>query len=143
MEMHILPWIKDDIAIEIIGKMIAEQMQQVYKLVADYERKGYSHDSQEVMNDPEHQQLIMRIGEFKAEIDQIYAGKLLEELYKKVDEVYAPHLKKRYMSKKEVGFIKSSEKDTFVSASDFTGQVAENKPPTPKLESATQLSNNH
>ena len=93
MEMQVLPWIKDDVAIEIIGKMIAEQTAQVYKLVEEYKLAGFSYDSQEVLADARYQQFMKRIGDFKQEIDQIYDGNGLDDLYKKVDEEYVPHLK--------------------------------------------------
>lgn len=93
--MQLLPWIKDDIAIEIIGKMIAEQVEQVYQLVDTFEQAGFSHDSQEVVSDPHYLQLMARIGDFKAEIDQIYDGHQVEEIHKKVDEEYVPHLNRR------------------------------------------------
>ncbi|UFH52796.1 hypothetical protein [Spirosoma sp. KNUC1025] len=92
MEMHVLPWIKDDIAIEIIGKMIAEQNEQLYKLVGEYNQAGFAYNSQEVLTDSRYQQLMKQIGDFKKEIDQIYAGEGVEELYKKVDQEYVPHL---------------------------------------------------
>ena len=92
MEMQVLPWIKDDIAIEIIGKMIAEQTKQLYKLVEEYKQAGLNYDSAEVAKDIRYQQLMVMIGEFKKEIDQIYNGEGLAELYKKVDQEYVPHL---------------------------------------------------
>ena len=95
MEMHVLPWIKDDVAIEIIGRMSAEQVEQLYELLADYKQAGFEQDSQEVSNDSRYQQLMNRIGEFRAEIDQIYEGSNLEELHRKVDEEYVPHLNRR------------------------------------------------
>lgn len=55
MELQILSWIKDDIAIEIIGKMIAEQMQQVYKLVDEYKQIGLNYDSPEIAKDVRYQ----------------------------------------------------------------------------------------
>lgn len=116
MEMHVLPWIKKDIAIEIIGKMIAEQMEQVYKLVADYREKGFGYDSQEVINDARYQQLLERIGYFKQEIDQVYDGERLEALYKKVDEEYVPHLKMISLQAEEAPVVTkfSDETDGFV-----------------------------
>lgn len=92
MDMQVLPWIKDDIAIEVIGKMIAEQMEYIYKLTDEYKQAGFGPNSQELLMDAHYRQIMTRIGELKAEIDQIYDGKRLEELYRKVDEVYVPHL---------------------------------------------------
>lgn len=95
MEMHLLPWIKDDIAIEIIGRMSAEQVEQLYALLADYKQAGVEQDSQEVLDDPRYQLLMNRIGNFKAEIDQIYEGSNVDEIHRKVDEEYVPHLNRR------------------------------------------------
>lgn len=44
MGMHLLPWIKDDIAIEVIGKMIAEQNEQLF-VVEEYKQAGFSYKS--------------------------------------------------------------------------------------------------
>lgn len=33
MEMRVLPWIKDDITVEIIGKMIADQNRSLINIV--------------------------------------------------------------------------------------------------------------
>lgn len=90
--MHVLPWIKDDIAIEIIGKMIAEQTEQLYALLREFASHGFDRNDPDVVSHPKYQQLIKAISDFKAEIDDIYAGVNLEKIYRKVDEVYAPHL---------------------------------------------------
>ena len=92
MEMQLLPWIKDDIAIEIIGKMIAEQTEQLYQLLEEFDSAGFSRSEPEVLSHPTYQQCMKRIEEFKAEIDQIYAGTDLEYIYNKVDKEYVPHL---------------------------------------------------
>lgn len=91
--MQLLPWIKDDIAIEIIGRMIAEQTEIVYKVASEYKEAGFAVDGPEVTADSRYTQAVERIGQFKQEIDQIYDGEGIEEIYKKVDEVYAPYLK--------------------------------------------------
>lgn len=91
--MQLLPWIKDDIAIEIIGKMIAEQTEILYKVAAEYKEVGFAFDGPEVKADSRYIQAMERVDRFKQEIDRIYEGEELEELYKKVDEVYAPYLK--------------------------------------------------
>lgn len=95
MELHVLPWIKKDIAIEIISRMSAEQVEQLYQLLTEFEWHGFEQDSQEVINNPRYQQLMNQISQFKAEIDQIYEGSNLEELYRKVDEEYVPHLNRQ------------------------------------------------
>ena len=92
MEMQLLPWIKDDIAIEIIGKMIGEQVEQLYQLLNEFDLAGFDRDEPEVLSHPKYQQIMKHIGDFKAEIDDIYAGVGLEELYKKVDRIYVPYL---------------------------------------------------
>lgn len=97
MKMQMLPWINDDVAIEIIGKMIAEQTEQVHKIVAEYSKKGVAHDSQEVTSDCRYRETVERINDLRREIDQIYNGEGLSELYKKVDEVYVLHLRQQQM----------------------------------------------
>ena len=92
MEMQLLPWIKDDIAIEIIGKMIGEQVAQLYQLADEFKRAGYAYDSQELLTDSRYRQLMTKIGDFKNEIDRIYDGDRINEIHKKVDEEYVPHL---------------------------------------------------
>lgn len=96
MEMHVLPWIKKGIAIEIISRMSAEQVEQLYGLFAEYKQMGFEQESQEVVNNPRYQQIMNRIGQFKAEIDQIYEGNNVEEIHRKVDEEYVPHLNRRH-----------------------------------------------
>lgn len=155
MEMQLLPWIKDDVAIEIIGKMIGEQVAQLYQLADDFKRAGYSHDSQELMSDPQYLQLMNRIGDFKKEIDQIYDGEQVEEIYKKVDEEYVPHLNKRYAQietqlgnvnffdkSKGFGFVKpvGSDGGRFVDASDLNHRFSEDKPAKPE---STREANEH
>lgn len=92
MEMQLFPWIRDDIAIEIIGKMIAEQTEQLYKLIADHKKTGLEDDSQELLTDLRYQKTLKAIDTFRREIDQIYNG-APDELYQKIDQVYVPYLK--------------------------------------------------
>ena len=156
MEMQLLPWIKDDVAIEIIGKMIGEQVAQLYQLADDFKRDGYSHDSQELLSDPRYQQLMARIGDFKNEIDQIYDGDRLGEIHRKVDEEYVPHLNKRYAQietqsgnvkffdkSKGFGFVKPVDSDgsIFVNASDLNHRFGEDKPAKP--ESIKEANEHH
>ena len=93
MEMQLLPWIKDDIAIEIIGKMIAEQTEQLYVVAAEHQQAGFTYDSQQVQTDPRYQQATKRIDEFRSEIDRIYRGERVDEVHEKVDREYVPYLR--------------------------------------------------
>lgn len=99
MESNVLPWIKDDLAIEIIGKMIAEQVQLLDEYVSAFRNAGVDEDDAIVLESPEYKAYIRRIGEFKLEINQLYDGRDIEKLYKKVNEEYAPYLKEKYTRK--------------------------------------------
>jgi hypothetical protein len=142
MEMQLLPWIKDDVAIEIISKMIGEQVTQLYQLVDELKHAGFNHDSQKVVSDPRYRQLMARISDLKNEIDQIYNGDRLEEIHKKVDGEYVPHLNRHYTGIRAqsgtvrffdetqgFGFIKpDGSEDTFVQASDSIKEDKHSKP---------------
>lgn len=92
MDMQILPWIKDDIAIEIIGKMIAEQTEKLHIVAAEYRKAGFSFDSGELKADAIYQEAMGKISDFKREVNQIYDGDQVEKLYQKVEGEYVTHL---------------------------------------------------
>ncbi|WP_338868037.1 hypothetical protein WBJ53_16460 [Spirosoma sp. SC4-14] len=92
MEMQLFPWIRDDIAVEIIGKMIAEQTEQLYDLLREFDWAGFERDDPEVLSHPKYQEIMKNIRQFKSEIDDIYTGIRLEALYKKIETVYVPYL---------------------------------------------------
>lgn len=95
MEMHVLPWIEDDIAIEIIGKMIADQNRSLISVLDAFESVGLDEDSQEVQNNPDYQYHSQRIIVLQNEIRQIYDGERKGELMEKVNSQYAPYIKGR------------------------------------------------
>ncbi len=95
MDAHIFPWIKDDVAIEIIGKMIAEQVTPLSELLEGFELSGYDLKDEEVISHPDYLKYTQRISELNEEIKQIYRGDNLAEIHKKVDQVYAPYLRRK------------------------------------------------
>ena len=95
MDMQILPWIRDDIAIEIIGKMIAEQTEQIYAVYAEYRQEGFDFKNNVAEKDPRYVEAMERIGEFKREIDQIYTNENVRELHEKVEREYVSHLREQ------------------------------------------------
>ena len=96
MEMQLLPWIEDDVAIEIISKMIGEQVSLLNKFAGSYLEAGFEPDDAIIVDDPVYKEAMRRITEYKQEINQIYKGENLEEIHRKVDEQYAPYLKEKY-----------------------------------------------
>lgn len=94
MEEHIFEHIKDDVAIEIIGKMIAEEMAKLYKVLDEFKQAGFDEMGEAATEATQHYRL--KIREYKAEINQIYRGQNLKDIYDKVDCQYAPYLKKKY-----------------------------------------------
>lgn len=95
MEMQLLPWVKDDIAIEIIGKMIADQNRLLNSVLDAFENVGFDENSQEVQSNADYQFHNQRITLLQGEISQIYRGEGKAELIKKVDTRYAPYIKGR------------------------------------------------
>ena len=93
MDMQTLPWIQDDIAIEIIGKMIAEQTEQIYAVYAEYEQLDFDVNSNVAEQDSRYVEAMRRIREFKSEIDRIYTGERVDGLHEKVDREYVPHIR--------------------------------------------------
>ncbi|QDK79473.1 hypothetical protein EXU85_13010 [Spirosoma sp. KCTC 42546] len=102
MDMKVLPWIKDDVAIEIIGKMIAEQNRLLISVLDAFESVGFDEDSYQVQNNADYQYHNQRIMFLQAEIDQIYQGENKAELIEKVNTQYAPYIKGRLKTLKSL-----------------------------------------
>ena len=102
MEMHVLPWIKDDIAIEIIGKMIADQNRSLITILDAFESVGLDEDSREVQANTDYQYHNQRIISLQNEIQQIYRGENKAELIEKVNTQYAPYIKGRLKTLKSL-----------------------------------------
>ena len=156
MEMQLLPWIKDDVAIEIIGKMIGEQVSLLSKHVAPLLETGIHPSDARIVDDPMYKEYMQRIIAYKQEINQIYKGKNLEVIYRKVDEEYVPHLNEQYTQvetqsgdvkffdeSKGFGFVKpvDSDRSMFVNASDLNQRFSEDKPAKP--ESIREANEHH
>ena len=89
-------WVEYDIAIEVIGKMIAYQNRQRNDLLDTLERLGFDKDTPELLSEEKYLRHTNRMHELKAEIDLIYSGKDVSNLFVKVKTVYAPFLKAYY-----------------------------------------------
>lgn len=87
-------WLNIDVAIEIINRMIAEQMKGLHKFCSPYEYAGISYD--EYRNDSECQAYISKINDFKNEIRQLYKGENIEKILNKVENDYAPYIKNMF-----------------------------------------------
>jgi hypothetical protein len=86
-------WVEYDIAIEIIGKMVAEQTQELYKLIALFDRMGFNIHDQVIIHDESYQYHIQRISELNAELKRLYSDENPAEILRKAYEVYAPYIK--------------------------------------------------
>ena len=78
-------WITVDVAIEIIGNMVADEVALLRQLKVD-----------PITNFPRCQQSEKRIQNFHSEIKQLYKGINVNEILAKVDQEYAPYIKKKY-----------------------------------------------
>lgn len=87
-------WLNVDIAVEIINRMIAEQMKGLHEFSSPYEDKGISYD--EYRNDSEYQAYLSKIKDFKNEIRQLYKGENIEKILNKVENDYAPYIKNMF-----------------------------------------------
>lgn len=98
MEMQLLPWIEDDVAIEIIGKMISYQMRSIYQIAEAYRCVGYEEHSDALQQNVDYWYHCQRIEEFQNEIGQLYHGENRDALIAKATNEYAPYLKGMYLS---------------------------------------------
>ena len=87
-------WLNIDIAVEIINRMIAEQMKGLHKFCSLYEYAGISYD--EYKNNSEYQAYINQIKSFRNEINQLYKGENMENILNKVENDYAPYIKNMF-----------------------------------------------
>lgn len=95
MDGQVFPWIDDDVAIEIIGKMIADQNRSLNNILDAFESVGFDEDSKEVQTNPDYQFHNERIKSLQDEIRQIYRGEGKVELINRVNTQYAPYIKGR------------------------------------------------
>jgi len=95
MDKQVFPWIDDDVAIEIIGKMIADQNRSLIAVLDAFENVGFDEDSQQVQANADYQHHNQRIMTLQSEIRQIYRGENKAELIDKVNTQYAPYIKGR------------------------------------------------
>ncbi len=93
-------WVEYDIAIEVIGKMIAEQIESLNELLDSFNRMGFKAGDEAILNDQAYRQRMQQIAFFKAEIDSIYSEKDITALLSKVQNVYAPYIKARMQLQK-------------------------------------------
>ncbi len=89
-------WVEYDVAIAVIGKMIAEYNQKRNRLLDGYEFHDFDERNQEVQSDEDYIQLTNRILELRNEIDMIYKSQNLEALLAKIKNEYVPFLREKY-----------------------------------------------
>ena len=87
-------WLNIDIAVEIINRMIAEQMKGLHEFCSPYEMAGI--DYEEYNKDSQYQAFMSKIKDFRSEIKQLYKGKNIEKTLSKVENEYAPHIKNMF-----------------------------------------------
>ena len=87
-------WLNIDIAVEIINRMIAEQMKGLHEFCSPYEDAGISYD--EYKNKSDYQAYMIQIKKFRHEIKQLYKGENIEETLNKVENEYAPYIKNMF-----------------------------------------------
>jgi hypothetical protein len=86
-------WLPTDIAIEIIGKMIAEQFSGLDKMMQEYENAGLE---EELLAEPAYIDYKAKIKFYNQEIRQLYNGQNVQTILAKVDNEYAPYIKQKY-----------------------------------------------
>lgn len=89
-------WVEYDVAIAVIGKMIAEYNQKRNRLLDEYDWHGFDEKDEEVQSNEDYSQLTSRILELRNEIDMIYKGQNLETLLAKIKDEYVPFLREKY-----------------------------------------------
>ena len=91
-------WVESDVAIEIIGKMIAEESRRLDDLLVAYENSYIDEDDELVQNDETYRESIAKLDAFNREIESIHSGVDLETIFERVHLVYAPHIRDRQNS---------------------------------------------
>ena len=89
-------WVKGDVAIEIIGKMIAEENGKLNQLLDSFEEKGIDEEDELVQNDHRYKSMIQQLDAYDDEIQAIYNGENTASIFDKVTRVYAPYIKQQY-----------------------------------------------
>jgi hypothetical protein len=87
-------WLNIDIAVEIINRMIAEQMKGLHEFCSPYEVVGISYE--EYKKYSEYQAYMSQIKDFRNEIKQLYKGENIENILNKVENEYAPYIKNMF-----------------------------------------------
>ena len=100
MDTNVFPWIDDDVAIEIIGKMIADQNRSLIQVLDAFENVGLDEDSPEVLANADYQFHNERIRTLQKEIQQIYRGQDRDRIMDKAFTEYAPYIKGRMKTHK-------------------------------------------
>lgn len=95
MDTNVFPWIDDDVAIEIIGKMIADQNRSLIQVLNAFKNVGLGRESAEVQSNQDYQHHSRRIKELNAEIRQIYRREDRDAVVNKAFTEYAPYIKGR------------------------------------------------
>lgn len=89
-------WVKGDVAIEIIGKMIAEENGKLNQLLDSFEEQGIDEEDERVQDDPRYKSMIQQLDVYDDEIQAIYNGENTAPIYGRVAMVYAPYIKQQY-----------------------------------------------
>ena len=85
-------WVKGDVAIEIIGKMIAEEMAVIHRLSAEYNENGVSVDDSAIQEDTEYKASKAKIRQYQQEIQAVYKDADSSLVIQKATAIYAPYL---------------------------------------------------
>ena len=94
-------WLSSDIAIEVIGRMVAEQMSLLYALLDEYRAAGIASEHERVVTDGRYQACEKRLSEFQNEI--IYRGENKVEIFDRVEKEYTPCIKQKYAPSALIG----------------------------------------
>ncbi len=68
-------WVKGDVAIEIIGKMIAEEMAVLYSILSDYKTVGLDAADAALQDDTRYTECRIKIRLYQQEIQAKYITK--------------------------------------------------------------------
>lgn len=90
-------WVEDDVAIEVIGKMIAVNNKLRNKLLTVFDFQGFGEADNEVQSDEKYIQYSSQIKQLRDEINMIYRGENIDQLLRKIENEYVPFLRNRYV----------------------------------------------